>query len=122
MIQQVHSLHGACFRAEWLNVIHPVRKPEIYQRIIDFWVGIQDINNIGSEQIAKSFTSFIDGGWFGVGLGRGIAKLVLLPVPHTDSIFAVIGEELGFVGATLLVILYALLLWRGMRIAKKADK
>jgi cell division protein FtsW len=97
-----------------------LRKPEVYDRIADFWVGIQDINTIGSEQIAKSFTAFMDGGWFGVGLGRGVAKLVLLPVPHTDSIFAVIGEELGFVGAMLLVILYGLLLWRGMRIAKKA--
>jgi cell division protein FtsW len=97
-----------------------LRKPEVYQRILDFWVGIQDINNIGSEQIAKSFISFIDGGWFGVGLGRGVAKLVLLPVPHTDSIFAVVGEELGFVGATMLVFLFALLLWRGMLIAKKA--
>ncbi len=97
-----------------------LRKPEIYQRISDFWVGIQDINTIGSEQIAKSFSAFIDGGWFGVGLGKGVAKLVLLPVPHTDSIFAVIGEELGFAGATLLVILYSLLLWRGMLIAKKS--
>lgn len=101
-------------------VMVALRKPEIYQRIQDFWVGIQDINNIGSEQIAKSFISFIDGGWFGVGLGRGIAKLVLLPVPHTDSIFAVVGEELGFMGATMLVILFALLLWRGMIIAKEA--
>ncbi len=101
-------------------VIIALRKPEVYQRILDFWVGIQDINNIGSEQVAKSFTSFMDGGWFGVGLGRGIVKLVLLPVPHTDSIFAVVGEELGFVGASLLVLLYAFLLWRGMLIAKKA--
>ena len=53
-----------------------LRKPEIYQRILDFWVGIQDINTIGSEQIAKSFSAFIDGGWFGVGLGKGVAKLV----------------------------------------------
>ena len=45
---------------------------------------------------------------------------MLLPVPHTDSIFAVVGEELGFVGATMLVILFALLLWRGMIISKKA--
>ena len=97
-----------------------LRKPEVYQRIVDFWVGIQDINTIGSEQIAKSFTAFIDGGWFGVGLGRGVAKLVLLPVPHTDSIFAVVGEELGFAGASVLVLLYSLLLWRGMIIAKKA--
>ncbi len=101
-------------------VMVALRKPEIYQRIQDFWVGIQDINNIGSEQIAKSFISFIDGGWFGVGLGRGVAKLVLLPVPHTDGIFAVVGEELGFMGATMLVILFALLLWRGMIIAKEA--
>jgi cell division protein FtsW len=98
-----------------------LRKPEVYQRIVDFWIGIRDINTIGSEQIAKSFTAFIDGGWFGVGLGRGVAKLVLLPVPHTDSIFAVVGEELGFVGSSLLVILYNLLLWRGMMISKKAE-
>ena len=63
-------------------------------------LGFRDINTIGSEQIAKSFTAFMDGGWFGVGLGKGVAKLVLLPVPHTDSIFAVVGEELGFVGAS----------------------
>jgi cell division protein FtsW len=98
-----------------------LRKPEVYQRILDFWVGLRDINTIGSEQIAKSFTAFMDGGWFGVGLGRGVAKLVLLPVPHTDSIFAVVGEELGFVGASILVILYSLLLWRGMVIAKKSE-
>jgi cell division protein FtsW len=97
-----------------------LRKPEVYQRIVDFWIGIQDINTIGSEQIAKSFTAFMDGGWFGVGLGRGVAKLVLLPVPHTDSIFAVVGEELGFAGASVLVLLYSLLLWRGMIIAKKS--
>ena len=98
-----------------------LRKPEVYQRIVDFWINIQDINTIGSEQIQKSFTAFIDGGWFGVGLGRGVAKLVLLPVPHTDSIFAVVGEELGFVGATALVLLYGLFLWRGLVIAKKAS-
>jgi cell division protein FtsW len=102
------------------GIMVAIRKPEVYQRITDFWVGLRDINTIGSEQIAKSFTAFMDGGWFGVGLGKGIAKLVLLPVPHTDSIFAVVGEELGFVGASVLVILYGLLLWRGMRIAKTA--
>lgn len=102
------------------SIIVAIRKPEVYQRIQDFWVGIRDINTIGSEQIAKSFTAFIDGGWFGVGLGKGVAKLVLLPVPHTDSIFAVVGEELGFLGASLLVILYSLLLWRGMIISKRA--
>ena len=97
-----------------------IKKPQIYQRIQDFWVGIQDINRIGSDQITRSITAFIDGGWFGVGLGKGVAKLVLLPVPHTDSIFAVVGEELGFLGSAILVLLYALLLWRGMILSKKS--
>jgi len=102
------------------SAIVAIRKPEIAERIRVFWVGIRDINTFGSDQVARSFTAFIDGGWFGVGLGRGVAKLVLLPVPHTDSIFAVVGEELGFVGSAVLVLLYALLLWRGMVLAKKA--
>jgi cell division protein FtsW len=101
-------------------IIVAIRKPVVYERIQAFWIGIQDINTIGTDQIARSFTAFIDGGWFGVGLGKGVAKLVLLPVPHTDSIFAVVGEELGFVGAAVLVVLYALLLWRGMVISKKS--
>jgi len=96
------------------------RKPEVSQRILDFWYGIKDVNTIGSEQIEKSFTAFMDGGWFGVGLGRGVAKLVLLPVPHTDSIFAVVGEELGVFGASCLVLLFGLFLWRGMVISRKA--
>ncbi|MFO8037599.1 MAG: putative peptidoglycan glycosyltransferase FtsW [Anaerolineales bacterium] len=96
------------------------RKPEVSQRIVDFWYGLKDVNTIGSEQIEKSFTAFLDGGWFGVGLGRGVAKLVLLPVPHTDSIFAVVGEELGVFGATSLVLLFGLFLWRGMVISRKA--
>lgn len=101
-------------------MIVTLRKPEVYQRILDFWINIKDINTIGSEQIESSFTAFINGGWFGVGLGRGLTKIVLLPVPHTDSIFAVVGEELGFVGATTLVLLYGLFLWRGLVIAKNA--
>jgi len=96
------------------------RKPEVSQRILDFWYGIKDVNTIGSEQIEKSFTAFMDGGWFGVGLGRGVAKLVLLPVPHTDSIFAVVGEELGVFGASCLVLLFGVFLWRGMVISRKA--
>jgi len=96
------------------------RKPEVSQRILDFWYGIKDVNTIGSEQIEKSFTAFMDGGWFGVGLGRGVAKLVLLPVPHTDSIFAVVGEELGVFGAGCLVLLFGVFLWRGMVISRKA--
>ncbi|MEA2008088.1 MAG: FtsW/RodA/SpoVE family cell cycle protein [Chloroflexota bacterium] len=94
-------------------------KPEAFQRVRDFVDGLFDITAVPA-QVGAAISAFREGGWFGVGPGRGIAKLVLVPVPHTDSIFAVVGEELGVLGATVLVILYGLFLWRGLTIARKA--
>jgi cell division protein FtsW len=70
--------------------------------------------------VRRALESFANGGWFGVGIGKGEAKLTGLPVPHTDSIFAVVGEETGVVGAVGLIGLYILLLWRGLSIARRA--
>ncbi len=70
--------------------------------------------------VLRSFEAFVKGGWFGVGLGQSEAKLTGLPVPPTDSIFAVVGEELGLIGSSVLVIMYALLLWRALSIARRA--
>ncbi len=59
---------------------------------------------------------------FGKGLLGGTqSQLNFLPENHTDFIFAVVGEELGFIGATVLLILYLVILWRGMRIAQDAS-
>jgi cell division protein FtsW len=69
----------------------------------------------------QAMIAFYNGGWFGVGLGQGRQKFGYLPVPHTDSIFAVIGEELGVVGAVFVVLLYVILVIRGLSIARKAD-
>jgi cell division protein FtsW len=55
-----------------------------------------------------------------VGIGRATTKMTGLPVPPTDSIFAVIAEELGLLGAIGTVVLYILIIWRGLRIANKA--
>lgn len=71
-------------------------------------------------QIIQSFYAFGRGGFWGVGLGEGKQKLFYLPQPHTDFIFSVIGEELGFWGAALVVVLFALIAWRGLAIAKGA--
>jgi len=60
------------------------------------------------------------GGIWGLGPGQGKQKLFYLPTPHTDSIFAVIGEEFGFVGTTIVVILFSLLALRGLKILKRA--
>lgn len=60
------------------------------------------------------------GGFTGLGLGNSLQKYAYLPENATDSIFAIIAEELGFVGATFLIVLYGILVWRGFVIAMKA--
>jgi len=57
------------------------------------------------------------GGFFGLGLGQSRQKFLYLPENHTDFIFAIIAEELGFFGASLVVILFLLFIWRGLKIA-----
>jgi len=71
-------------------------------------------------QITQSFYALGPGGLWGRGLGDGIQKLFYLPEPHTDFIFAIIGEEIGFLGASTVVFLFGVLLWRGTRIALRA--
>lgn len=68
-------------------------------------------------QSLQSLIALGNGGIFGVGLGRGTAKLLHLPEPYTDTIFAVLGEELGLVGTLVTLGLFALVAWRGIAIA-----
>jgi len=71
-------------------------------------------------QIQQSILSFGSGGIHGMNLGEGRQKLFFLPEPHTDFIYAVIGEELGLLGTSVVVLVFALLLWRGIRAALRA--
>ena len=68
-------------------------------------------------QIIQSFISFGSGGTFGVGLGNSMQKLFYLPEPHTDFILAVIAEESGFFGVTVIILLFSILVFRGFVIA-----
>jgi cell division protein FtsW len=70
--------------------------------------------------VLRSYEAFVQGGWFGVGIGQANTKLTGLPVPPTDSIFAVVGEETGLLGSTVLILLFCILLWRGLAIAHRA--
>ena len=72
-------------------------------------------------QIIQSLIAVGTGGVFGRGLMEGVQKLFYLPEPHTDFIFAVIGEELGLVGATGVLACFCLIGWRGLRIALRAE-
>ena len=83
---------------------------------IDPW---QDPRGSGF-QIIQSWLALGGGGWLGRGIGESRQKLFYLPESHTDFIFAIIGEELGFVGAVAVVALFAVLVWRGLRVGLRA--
>ena len=72
-------------------------------------------------QLDQSLIAIGSGGWFGRGLGGGHQKYLFLPEAHTDFIFSILAEELGFLGATALLVLLALYLWRAMRAAARAS-
>jgi cell division protein FtsW len=99
-----------------LIIVSPYR----LARVVAFLNPWQDPFGQG-YQLTHALMAFGHGGFLGVGLGQSVEKLDYLPEAHTDFIFAVIGEELGFLGVLLLVCLFWLLLRRIFRIAKKAE-
>ena len=91
-----------------------------YKRLMSFIRPWDDPTGT-SFQIIQSFLSFGSGGLFGLGLGEGRQKLFFLPAPHTDFIFSVIGEELGLVGAMVVVLLFFVFAVRGIQIGLSLD-
>ncbi len=88
---------------------------------IQTWLNIEsDLTGTG-WQINQSLYAIGSGGMFGVGLGKSKQKYLYLPEPHNDFIFAVLAEELGFVGCIAVIALFALFVWRGIVIAIKAE-
>lgn len=73
-----------------------------------------------SYHIHQALLALGSGGWVGVGIGQSRQKYEYLPEANTDSIFAIIGEELGFIGAAAVILAFVFLIWRGFRIAKRA--
>jgi cell division protein FtsW len=88
-------------------------------RVAEFIAGLRDPTQ-ASYHVQRSYEAIVNGGLFGAGIGRAQSKLTGLPVPPTDSIYAVIVEELGLLGALCLIGLYAMVVWRGMLIARRA--
>jgi cell division protein FtsW len=73
-----------------------------------------------SYHIHQALLGLGSGGWFGVGVGQSRQKYEYLPEANTDSIFAIIGEETGFVGSVAVILMFIFASWRGFRIAKRA--
>ncbi len=90
--------------------------PHARRRLLDYIVSLQDPSQM-PYHVHRAVTAIGEGGFFGVGIGNGRLKSGYLPLPHTDSVFAVIGEEMGLVGALLVLGMFALLAYRGYRIA-----
>lgn len=93
--------------------------PHIQARVKTFINPANDPQG-SSYQIQQSLIAFGSGGIFGRGFGQSIQKFSYLPEPQGDSIFAVLGEELGFVGTTSVIFLYLLFILRGFRIANNS--
>ena len=88
------------------------------RRILTFLDPWQDPSD-GGFQAIQSFFAFGRGGLLGLGFGGSKQKLFYLPEAHTDFIFAVVGEELGFVGTTVIILLFMIVMWRGFRAAMR---
>jgi cell division protein FtsW len=89
------------------------------ERVNFYWLGLKDPTE-ASYHVRRSLEAIVNGGFFGLGIGQSVTKLTGLPVPPTDSIFAVVAEEFGLFGAISLIILYGIMVWRGLVISRRA--
>ncbi|EFH87317.1 putative lipid II flippase FtsW [Ktedonobacter racemifer] len=89
-------------------------------RLLGFLNPFQNVTSI-NLQLYQSLLALGSGGFLGLGLGESRQKTGYLPFPHIDSIFAIVGEELGFVGAALIIILFLCLAFRGFRLARRTQ-
>jgi cell division protein FtsW len=90
------------------------------QRVTSFMDPFADPLDSG-YQLSNALIALGRGEWFGVGLGESVQKLYYLPEAHNDFLLSVIGEELGFAGVTLIILLFTFIVWRAMRIGVLAE-
>jgi cell division protein FtsW len=92
--------------------VTPYRRERFFA-FLDPW---QDAQGTGYQTV-QAMMGLASGGWFGTGLGQGVAKINYLPEAHTDMIFAIVGEELGLMGASAVVGAYLAFAYAGLRVA-----
>jgi cell division protein FtsW len=101
-------------------IVEAFSKGYRYLRLIGFLDPFKHVSDI-NLQLYQSLLALGSGGWLGLGLGASRQKTGYLPLPFTDSIVAILGEELGFIGCTLVVMLFLLLAFRGFRLARRTQ-
>jgi len=95
--------------------------PHASDRVNEFIKIWREPNSKMDYHIWQSLVTLGGGGLFGNGIGAGGQKFGYLPTPHTDSVVAVLGEEMGLVGLLLMIALFIIFAWRGLLVANKAD-
>jgi cell division protein FtsW len=113
---QLFSLLSLAGVVVWRLIVQAEYRMHRVLAFLDPW---DDPQGIGF-QIIHSFMAFGSGGLFGTGIGNSKQKLFYLPEPHTDFALSIAGEELGFLGVAVIVILFGLLIMRGIKIALDA--
>lgn len=111
----VYAVVPALLYVGKMLIFTPFRMKRLYA-FIDPWADAQGTG----YQVVQSLIAVGSGGSHGLGFAQGRQKLLFLPFAHSDFIFAVVGEELGLVGALIVVFVFAVFLWRGMRAALRA--
>jgi cell division protein FtsW len=99
----------------------PAKRDYRLERLTSFFDPPATCDQAGCYQALQGRYAIADGGWFGVGLGKGSLKWGWLPNEHNDFIFAVIAEELGVIGCLVVLGLFAVLTYTGLRIARRVD-
>ncbi len=117
-IRMVHVLPAVLASVPLLGYV-AMNMPHVWQRIVTFLDPWADRQGSG-YQICQSLIALGSGGLTGVGLGNSRQKLLYLPEANSDFVFAIIGEELGLIGCVVVITLFALLVWYGIRVARRA--
>jgi cell division protein FtsW len=117
-------LYVAGTRASWVLGAIMVAAPLAWSQIVNVGYRRERVESFLSGddyQVEQGLIAIGSGGPFGLGLGNGRQKLGFLPENHTDFILATVGEELGLIGIFTIIGLFALLVWRGLVIARQAE-
>ena len=116
---RILHLTGIVFAFIPLVILSMVTTPYRLQRLMGF-LNMASMKDSLGYQAYQSLIGLGHGGLFGVGLGQGEQKFFYLPEPHTDFVFSILGEEIGFTGLVIMFSIFCLLIYRGMRIACRA--
>ena len=122
LVSRVKILHLASFSLALVPVMIIILKRGGYQlgRIREWIAGLENPLNAG-YQIKQSLIGLGRGGLFGQDLGQSKQKFFFLPDSHTDFIFSIIGEEFGFIGTTIVLLVFMFILFRGLHIARRVS-